>query len=413
MAHDATTPALLVPPVPLWRNRDYLLLWSGQTVSDIGTQVSQIAFPLLVLALTGSPAQAGFVAAARTVPYLLFALPAGAFVDRGNRKLTMIVCSAGSAVALASVAAAYAAHALTITQIVVVSFVDGAFAVFFGLAETSALPQVVHPSQLPAAVAQQQMQGSVGAIIGPPLGGVLFAISPLLPFAADAASYGASSLSLTAIRARFQGVRTAAKRSLRVEIGEGVGWLWRHPLFRYMAFLTGVINSAHAWTLIIIVLARQQGASPSLIGAIFAVGGGAGILGALIAPRIQRRFSFGQAIIGFVWCFTLLSALLSVAVMPALLMLFMALFGLVAPTYDTVQFSYRLAVIPDVLQGRVNSAFRLVARGIQPLGFALTGVLLERVGGSATALILAGILAVMACITTLNRHVRDAPALTV
>src|SRR6266536_5227827 len=89
---------------PLWFNRDYMLLWSGQIVSNIGTQVSQLAFPLLVLALTGSPAQAGFVAAARTVPWLLFALPAGALVDRWDRKRTMMLCSAGSGLALASIA---------------------------------------------------------------------------------------------------------------------------------------------------------------------------------------------------------------------------------------------------------------------------------------------------------------------
>src|SRR5918996_5177477 len=101
---------------PLWKNRDYMLLWSGQTISIIGTHVSQIAFPLLVLALTHSPAQAGFVAAARSLPYLLFTLLAGALVDRWNRKVTMILCSAVSALALGSVVVAAALGTLTIAQ---------------------------------------------------------------------------------------------------------------------------------------------------------------------------------------------------------------------------------------------------------------------------------------------------------
>src|SRR3954451_22401542 len=100
-------------PIPLWQNRDYLLLWCGQSISVLGSQVSQLAFPFLVLALTGSPAQAGFVAAGRSVPWLLFALPAGALVDRWDRKLVMIACSAGSAVALGSIAVSYALGVLT------------------------------------------------------------------------------------------------------------------------------------------------------------------------------------------------------------------------------------------------------------------------------------------------------------
>ncbi len=406
---EATGPAR---PVPLWQNHDYLLLWVGQAISVVGTQVTQIAFPLLVLALTGSPAAAGFVAAARTVPYLLFTLPAGALVDRWDRKLTMIVCSAGSAIALASIAVAYALGALTIAQLAIVSFVEGTFAVVFGLAETSALPHVVSKAQLPAAVAQQQMQYSMGGIIGPPLGGALFSASPLLPFAVDAASYAASSLSLGAIRTRFEGSRATAGRSLWGEIAEGVRWLWRQPLVRFMALLTGLINFALAGnTLIVIVLAARQGASPAVTGAIFAAAGVGGVLGALLAPRVQRRLTFGQAIIGLSWCFTATLLMFSVAVSPVLIMAVLATLSLVGPSYDTVQLTYRLALIPDALQGRVNSVFRMVAQGMSPLGLALTGVLLEDAGPVATALTLGGVLAAIAVLATLNRHVRDAPAL--
>lgn len=397
--------------VPLWRNRDYLLLWCGQAVSILGTQVSQLAFPLLVLALTGSPAQAGFVAAARSVPWLLFALPAGALVDRWDRKLTMILCSAGSALALGSVAVAYAFGALTIAQIVAVSFVEGTLALVFGLAETSALARVVTKEQLPTAVAQQQAQYAVGGLLGPSLGGALFGLNQVLPFLMDAVSYACSAASLRFIRAAFGG-GAAVRRSLRAEIGEGVGWLWRQPLVRYMAFLTGGLNFTAGIDLIIIVLAQRQGASPAAIGAIFAVAGVGGLLGALLAPRVQRRLSFGRAIIGFCWLQVVFFALFASANSLALVAAVLTVFFLVGPTYDTIQLSYRLALIPGALQGRVNSVFRLVAQGMRPLGLALAGVLIERWGIAGTTVALCGWLAIMALLTTLNAHVRRAPALT-
>ena len=396
-------------PQPLWQNRDYLLLWAGQTVSILGTQLSQLAFPLLVLALTGSAAQAGFVTAIRSVPWLLFALPAGALVDRWPRKATMIVCSAGGAVALGSIALAYALGVLTIGQIVIVSFVEGTLALVFGLAESSALPQVVSREQLPAAVAQQQAQYSVGGLLGPPLGGALFGIAQLLPFLVDSVSYTASAIALRLIHRSLPGAGNVAGRSLRAEIGEGMGWLWRQPLVRYMAFLTGALNFAGGIELIIIVIAQAQGASAATIGFIFALGGAGGLAGALLAPRLQRRFSFGQMIVGLSWfcvgIFLLFAGARSLAAITAILVVFF----LIMPAYDTVQYSYRLALIPDALQGRVNSVFRLVARGMAPLGVALTGVLLERIGTTSTLLFFAIWLLAVALLTTANRHVRTAP----
>jgi predicted MFS family arabinose efflux permease len=404
--------ALSAAPTSLWRNRDYMLLWCGQAVNVLGTQVSQIAFPLLVLALTHSPAQAGFVAAARTVPWLVFALPAGALVDRWNRKRVMILCSAGSAFALASIAVAYALAVLTIWQIIIVSFVEGTLGLVFGLAESSALPHVVTKEQLPTAVAQQNAQYSVAALVGPPLGGALYSISHLLPFLVDSASYIVSAGSLGFIRTQFQRVQNAARQSLLWDIGEGIAWLWRQPLIRYMAFLTGSINFTSGLSLIIIVLATQQGASATAIGAIFAVAGVGGICGAVLAPKIQRRLTFGQAIIGLCWFFAISFASFAFARTLLAIALLLMVEYLVSPTYDTVQYSYRLALIPDALQGRVNSVFRLVALGMQPLGLALTGILLEYIGAEPTILALAAWLTVVALITTVNGHVRHAPAIT-
>lgn len=408
----ATTLADDALPGPLWRNRDYVLLWSGQAVSIVGTNISMIAFPLFVLEFTGSPAVAGLVAGARSLPYLLLTLLAGALVDRWNRKATMFVCSAISAVAMASIVVATVSGWLSVQQIVLVSFIEGSCGVFFRLAETSALAQVVHRRQLPQAIAQQHLQYSVGAIVGPPLGGVLFSVSRLLPFAADACSYGASCLSLGAMRARLAVVGAAARRSLRAEISEGIVWLWHQPLIRYMAGLTGSINFVTSGgVLILIVLASQQGADPSTTGIILAASGAGGILGAVLAPAIQRRLSFGQAIIGVCWAYCVAWALFPLAATPLLLMVVGALATMISPAYNTVQMSYRLALIPNALQGRVNSAYRLVADGTKAIGAAVTGVMLEWFGASATLLLAAGLFAILAMVTTLNRHVREAPSL--
>jgi predicted MFS family arabinose efflux permease len=271
---------------------------------------------------------------------------------------------------------------------------------------------VVPTAQLPTAVAQQQLQYSVGGIVGPALGGALYSVSVALPFAVDAASYTASGVSLAAVRTPLPGAPAAA-RSIRAEVAEGVRWLWDHPLFRYMAALTGMCNVAgQGVTLIAVVLARGQGASPAEIGAIFAAGGVGGMIGALAAPFVQRRFSFGQAIVGQIWCTAAGVLLLSVATTPLLVLAALFLVNLVGPLYDTVQQSYRMASIPERLQGRVNSAFRMVAQGLGPIGLALTGVLLDRVGGAATALACGSLMALLGLVTARNPHVRGAPPLT-
>jgi len=397
--------------VSLWRNRDYVILWSGQAISSIGSGVSELAFPLLILALTHSPAQAGFAAALRTVPYLIFSLLAGAFVDRWNRKRTMILCDVARALALGSIPLTFAFGLLTIWQLYAVTFIEGTLFVFFSLAETSALPQVVPKTQLPNATAMNNAAYGATALLGPSLGGILYAIGRTIPFLTDAISYVASAISLGFIRVRFEEERTRGQRSIRQEIGEGLRWLWRHPLIRYMAFLTAGLRVGNGVFLIAIVVAQRQGASSTQIGLILGIGGIGATIGSLFSPLIQRRFSFGGAIIGVCWCEALLFLLLVTARMPLTLALVLFVLMLVGPSYDTVQFSYRLALIPDALQGRVNSVFRMIATTIQPLALALTGWLLERAGNTATILILGGWLVALAVVTTFNTHVRSAPPL--
>src|SRR5437763_12591320 len=197
------TPTVAIRPVSLWHNRDFLLLWGGQMMSAVGSQVSLLAFPWLILAVTGSPVQAGVIAAIRTLPYILFGLPAGALVDRWNRNRVMILCDSGRALALGSIPLAFAFGHLTVLHLYLVSFIEGSLFIFYGLAEAAALPRIVSQEQLSAATAQNELVYSVSELLGPSISGVLYSLGNALPFLADAVSYSASICSLLFIKTQF------------------------------------------------------------------------------------------------------------------------------------------------------------------------------------------------------------------
>ena len=397
----------------LWRNRSYMLLWSGQAVSSVGTQVSTVAFPLLALLVTNSPAQAGLMAAVRALPYLIFSLPAGALVDRWDRKRVMIFCDAGRVIAMGSIPIALALNHLSVAQLYIVSAVEGTLFVFFNIAEVACLPRVVAKEQLPAANAQYAATDGTSTLVGPALGGALFGFHSLLPFVADAVSYAVSVVTLFLIPARFQGERdVAARRSLWKEIAEGVVWLWRQPLIRFIAVLTGVTNIPGFVLIVIVVAQNQMHASSVVVGLIFTIGGIGGIVGAVIAPWVQRRMSFAAVIIGTMWLWTLLFPFYALAPDPLWLGVVVAATFVLGPLYNVVQMSYRLALIPDELQGRVNSVFRLIAFAGQPIGLAITGFLLEAFNPLVTVLVFMALQAIMTFLATINPHVRNAKPLS-
>ncbi|HEU5368761.1 MAG TPA: MFS transporter [Ktedonobacterales bacterium] len=406
-ASEAAAPS--ARPRSLWRNRDYMLLWSGQAISSTGTQVSQFAFPLLVLFLTGSPAQAGLIGAARAVPYIFLSLPVGALIDRWDRKRVMILCDSGRAIALGSIPVIYAIlGTVPIAQLYLAALVEGTLYVLFNIAEVACLPRVVPKEQLPAATGQNSASEITSALVGAPLGGALYAVAHLLPFLADAVSYALSVGSLLLIQTPFQGERTTERRNLRAEIGEGLRWLWNQPLIRFMGFLTGGLNFTSGLTLIIIVIAQRQGASAPIIGLVFTIGSVGGVVGSVIGPAIQKRFRFGAVIITACWIQAV--AWLFYVFQPNIWLLgvISAVLFVTGPVYNVVQFSYRLALIPDALQGRVNSIFRLLAFGFIPVGQALTGLLLEWLDVGPTVLVFGACLLVLALAASLNAHVRHA-----
>jgi predicted MFS family arabinose efflux permease len=395
--------------VPLRRNRDFLVLWSSQLVSTLGSQVSLVAFPLLVLALTGSPAKAGVVGFASSFPALLLYLPAGVLIDRCDRRAVMIASCAIGAVALASIPVALAAGHLAFAQIVIVAFVDGSVTAIFGLTEQGALPLVVHPSQVPEAIARNEARREGAVLAGPPLGGLLYGIGRALPFALDALSYLACALGLLAVRARLQEAREAPRRRPLAEIAEGVRWLWSMPFIRASAF--GVAGANFIWggvSIVLVVRAREHGASPATVGLIFSLLGAGGLLGALAAPRLTRRLSIPVIVIGAFWVEAIMIAALAATHDPFLLGVLVACAVFPGPAWNATVVAARLTLTPDRLRGRVNSAARLLSGSMIPLGALSAGLLVGAAGTTATLLVFGAWQAVVAAASMAARSLREA-----
>ncbi len=397
---------------PLWRNRDYLILTSGNGISAIGSQVSLVAFPLLCLALTHSPAQAGLMSAVRNLPTVLLMLPAGALVDRWDRKRLMIVCDTGRALALGSIPFALWLGHLSSLQLYVVALLEGTLAVFFSLAMAASIPRIVEQEQIPDATAQEQTIESLAGTIGPTLGPILYGLGGMIPFLTDAISYACSVVSLLFIKTRFQEERVAdgaGISSLWKEIKEGMVWLWHSPLLRFLALHTfGLITPCYGYVLLIIVLGQRLHVSDVTLGLIFGAGGLGSILGAVVITPLYRRFGFYKVLVGTTWLWALGWLLYAFAPNAWVLGIGNVIGFVVVPMYMVVQYSYRLKVTPDHLQGRVNSVFRLIAFGGQPLGMWITGLLLQWVGPINAVLLLFLPQGILAIAVTFNRRVRNA-----
>jgi MFS family permease len=398
--------------VPLRRNRDFVLLQVGQTLSTIGSESTAIAYPLLVLAVTHSPAQAGVVSFARIIPWGLFGFIAGVTADRLNRKRIMIWADLIRIVAVSSLLVAFAVHRVSVAQVALVAFVEGTFFVFFNVAELGALRSVVPARQLPAAAAAEQARWSTVGLVAPPLGGSLFGLGRALPFVADVVSYAFSLGSLLAMRTPFQETREEDPAALRAELVEGVRWLWRHRFFRACALLFSWTNLIfEALFLVLIVVGRRQRLSGGEIGALIACFGVCSLLGSVAAPRVSRLLSMRALVISGFWLqlgFAVFLLKPSVYVLLAGC-LPMAIF---IPSVNAAVIGYRTAVVPDRLTGRVGGVARTIALCTAAFGPLSAGFLLHSLSARATVGVYAAFMLLLCVLGTLNPSIRNAPSLS-
>jgi MFS family permease len=395
---------------PLWHNRDYLLLQGGQIVSYIGNQQQFMALPLLVLLLTGSAVQAGIAVGLNTGAIIIVSPIAGALVDRWNRKVTMLICDAGRAIATFTIPFAFWLHLLTMPQIYIVVAIAGIFGTIFSVANTAALPNVVSQEQLPAALAQSQSAYTVIRVGGSLVSGVLYSIGAVLPFLANAVSFAVSVLSLGFIRGNFQTAREETTRqSLYRAISEGFTWLWKQPVLRFLTIIDGADSLRYgAGYLVILVLAKELHASAGEIGAIFTAAAVGALGGNLVSNRVRKMLSFGMIAVSMFWLEALVFPFYALAP-NILVMAFIAIAEeFIAPIYTVTLNTYRQIATPDAMRGRTASTVQLVTQGAQSLGAIVGGILVQSVGARWSALILGAWLIMLAITTTLNKHVRRA-----
>jgi MFS family permease len=400
-----------VSAVPLRRNRDFVLLQVGQLLSSAGTSSTSIAFPLLVLAVTHSPAKAGVVAFARSVPSVLFALPAGLAADRWSRRRLMIAADGVRVLAIGSLAVTILLDRVVFWEVVAVAFVEGSgSAVFFG-AQPGALRAVVPARQLPAAAATETGRQAVVRLAGPPLGGALFGLARALPFLVDAVSYAFSTLSLLAMRTPFQEDREPHRASVRTRLAEGFRFVWSQPFLRTSALLFGLTNFIGPGVLFaVVVIGKQQGLSGGEVGALIAVFGACLLLGSLVSPLVRRVLPVRAVLLLELWTWLGCAVFL---VWPNVYVLTAGILptALAIPSTDSVVHGYRIAMTPDRLLGRAESVRSLISLLIAPLGPLAAGVLLSAVSARATIAVFAVAGLVLAVWGTLSPTIRAAPSL--
>ncbi|HSV65998.1 MAG TPA: MFS transporter [Mycobacteriales bacterium] len=403
---------MTAPPVavPLARNRNYQLLWGSQVLSELGFHASAIAFPLLVLAVTGSAAASGLVLGTIAIAQLLAGLPAGALVDRWHRKRIMLGCEAAQATAAASLVGALVWGTASMPHMVAVAAVIGVCAALFAPAEEASLPSLVSGEQLGTALAMNSARASLGQLTGTAAGGFLFALGRSVPFAVDAITHTMAFVGLAFLRVPRREVPPAPARHLGREIATGLRWVWEHRHIRVMLLCAVVLNlSFSAFYLIIIVLAQARGVPAGEIGIMAAMLGVGGVLGALAAPYLSRVVSPYVSIIMVFWVVTVLAPVALVVYDGYLMGLLFAAMMFLVPAANTTIMTQQLLLTPDELRGRLASVMGVVGGVAAAAGPALGGLLMQAVTDRPAVLLCAGGMALAAVLATASPTLRGFP----
>jgi MFS family permease len=404
----------------LWEHRDFLKLWTGQTISEFGSQVSQIAIPTVaVLTLHASAFEVATLTTVEFLPFVLFTLPAGVWVDRLERRAILIAGDTGRAVLLASVPIAYGLGHLTLAQLYAVGFLVGIHTVFFDVAYQSYLPALVDRETLIEGNSKLQITASGAQIAGPGFAGLIIKLATA-PYAllVDAASFVVSGGFTVAIRKREDvAARAAARRKLRHELWEGLQYVLRHRYLLPQALSTGSSNfcSNIVYALLYVYAYRRLGLTPFAVGLAGSIAAVGWLLGSWLAPRLRDRLGVnGATILGSVVGGP--SALL-IPLAPhglaavAFLALAMGIGGFGAVVYNIQQVSLRQAITPERLQGRMNATMRFLVWGTIPLGSLVGGALAATIGLRAALFVgaSAGIVSVLPLLLSPIRTLREFP----
>jgi predicted MFS family arabinose efflux permease len=400
----------------LWRSPDFLKLWSGQSISELGTAVTNLALPLAAISvLQAGPFQVGLLAALQTLAYPLLGVVAGVWVDRLPRRPILIVCDLGRMLVLGSVPASYfALHELSMTHLYVAALLLGTFTVFFDITYQSYLPSLVSRSALLEGNSKLLASRSVAQVAGPALAGVLInLLTAPIAILADSMSYVVSVLTLVWIRRpeTHRGPGRGARAGFLRELREGARAVFGLATIRLVtaANATANLGAAVVEAVFLIFAYNQLRLSPATIGWLYAAGAVAAVLGATTGPRLAARLGLGPLMTAtalFYRATYLLLPLIALIGAPIYVL------GAVLVTsryseliYQVAQLSLRQSLIPSRLQGRANAVARTIAWSAIPLGSALGGVLGVRIGLLPT-IVVGALLSMMAALWILAGPVR-------
>ncbi|MFC8669858.1 MFS transporter [Streptomyces sp. NPDC057199] len=399
-------------PPPLRRNRDFRLLWSGAAASFLSSRVSAAAYPLIVLWHTNSPLATSLVSFAALLPLLLIQLPAGALVDRWDRRRLMIVCEAGRFAALATVAVVLVGGTVSVPLLAAVAFVESSLNVFYRLAERGAVRNVVPAAQLPVALAGNEARGRAAGLVGQPGGILLHSLVRWAPFLFAAVGYLVSLGSLLLIRKDFQAQRAARPGRLRAEVAEGMRWLWKQ---RFLRVALGIVAGSNVLfqvlSLALILMIKEEGRSPATLSVVVVLSGIGGMLGALTGGWWLRRLSQRTILVGGATAWAALMTSMALVRDPFALGALFAGTSLVGAVFNVASGVYQVRVTPDGMQGRVAATANLIGSGTNALGSLGGGLVLAAWGTTRSVLLVGGVMAVLAALAALSPALRteDAP----
>jgi MFS family permease len=381
----------------LARHRDFRQLWSAETVSQVGTQVSVLAIPLMAITvLHATTFEVGLLTAVQFLPFIIVGLPAGAVVDRVRKRPVMVVCDLGRAVALGTLPLAHWLGWLSMGQLYAVVFAHGVMTVFFDVANMSILPALVPREQIAEGNAKLEISRSGAQVAGPGLGGLLVQwIGAVTAVVVDAASFVASALFLFRIRAREEPIEAPAdgtKPRLRDEVKEGVGYVWHQPMLRPIACCTATANLLGNISMAVFVVyaVRTLHYGAGVVGLVFTLGSVGALFGAFTSEWWGRRLGVGTAIVTSIGLGSVGQLLLGLAPRHGAFIWFVVGFALFSGTgvvYNVNQVSLRQAITPHRLQGRMNAAMRFIVWGTMPIGALIGGVLGTHIGLRPTLLV--------------------------
>ena len=402
----------------LWRNGDFLRLWSAQTISQVGSQITALALPLAaILVLDATAFEVAALTAVEWTPWLLFSLPAGAWVDRLPRRKVLVVTDLGRAATLVSIPLAYALDALTLGQLYAVGFLTGVLTVFFEVAYVAYLPSLVERRRLAEGNAKLETTRSAAQLGGPGIAGLLVQLfSAPVAILADGVSFVASALFLARIRGREEVRERVADSRLRTEVLEGIRFVLGHPYMRPSMAFVATSNFFYnvMFSILLVYAVRSLDLDAATIGIVFTLGNIGVLLGALVATRVGALLGVGRTIVltAFMlgWPTLLIPAAPADLAIPVFVAVF-AVIGFSGVVTNVVGVSLFQATTPDRLQGRATASRRLVNFGAVPLGSLAGGGLAATIGLRETLWVgaVGATLAFLPVLFSPIRHVREVP----